>query len=54
MLKVPASWEQVDTATLSAPIRGKFELALRSTVNKRGFMNNITILSDTVMVDVSS
>lgn len=54
VLKVPASWEQVDTSTLSAPIRGTFELALRSTVNKRGFMNNMTVLSDTLMTDVSS
>lgn len=54
MLKAPASWEQVDLAKVSAPIRGKFELAMRSTVNKRGFMNNITILSDTLMTEASS
>jgi len=44
----------VDLTKISAPIRGKFELAMRSTVNKRGFMNNITILSDTLMTDASS
>jgi len=29
-------------------------MAMRSTVNKRGFMNNITIISDTLMTQVSS
>lgn len=53
-ISLPASWEQVDITTLSAPIRWKFELAFRSTVNKRWFMNNITILSDTLMTQVSS
>ena len=53
-LKIPASWEEVDLTKISAPIRGKFEMAMRSTVNKRGFMNNITILSDTLMTQVSS
>lgn len=53
-LKAPAAWEQVDVTKISAPIRGKFELAMRSTVNKRGFMNNITIISDTLMAEVSS
>jgi hypothetical protein len=51
---VPASWEEVELSKVSAPIRGTFEMALRSTVNKRGFMNNITILSDTLMTEVSS
>ncbi len=51
---MPASWEEVDLTQVSAPIRGKFEMAMRSTVNKRGFMNNITLLSDTLMTEVSS
>lgn len=34
-IKVPASWEEVNIEKISAPIRGKFELAMRSTVNKR-------------------
>ena len=53
-LKVPASWEQVDVDKVSAPIRWKFEFAMRSLVQERGFMNNITILSDDLMTDVSS
>lgn len=53
-MSIPASWQVVDPTTLSAPIRGKFELAVRSSVNKRWFMNNITILSDTLMTPVSS
>lgn len=53
-IKVPASWEKVDVGQIAAPIRGTFEFAMRSIVNKRGFMNNITILSDTMMTEASS
>ncbi len=53
-IKIPVSWEQVDVTKVSAPIRWKFELAMRSLINKRGFMNNIVILSDTLMADASS
>jgi len=53
-IKLPASWEQVDITKVSAPIRWKFELAMRSMVNKRWFMNNIIILSDTLMTEASS
>jgi hypothetical protein len=37
-----------------APVEGKIEFMLRSLVNKRGFMNNLIILSDSVMNDVTS
>lgn len=53
-LNIPASWEKVDSATVTAPINGKIELALRSLVSKRGFMNNLIILSDDLQADVSA
>lgn len=53
-IKTPASWEQVDVTKVSAPIRGKFELAMRSLINKRGFMNNIVILSEPMVTETSS
>jgi hypothetical protein len=53
-LRVPASWEEVDVKKIVAPVEGKIEFMLRSLVNKRGFMNNLIILSDSVMNDVTS
>ena len=50
----PASWGIVDPATLSAPVSGRIELAVRSQVNTRGFMNNLLVLSDTLMTEVTS
>lgn len=54
VMQVPAAWEAVDTALLSQPIRWNLELAMRSRVNKHGFLNNLTILSETLAVNASS
>lgn len=53
-LRVPASWEEVDASKITAPVSGKIEFALRSLVNKRGFMNNLIILSDSLQADATS
>ncbi|MBP6921709.1 hypothetical protein KBB89_04160 [Candidatus Gracilibacteria bacterium] len=53
-LRVPASWESVDSTKIAVPVAGKIELALRSLINKRGFMNNIIILSDTLQTPVTA
>jgi hypothetical protein len=53
-ISIPASWEIVDNSHISAPVHGTLELALRSTVNRRGFMNNLIILSDTLQADVAA
>jgi hypothetical protein len=37
-----------------APVAGKIELAMRSLVNKRGFMNNLIILSETLTADATA
>lgn len=44
----------MDPATLSAPVSGRIELAVRSQVNNRGFMNNLIILSDAIVSEVTS
>lgn len=44
----------VDNTKVSVPIHGKLELALRSQVNKGGFMNNLVILSDTLQTDATA
>jgi hypothetical protein len=53
-MRVPASWHAVDSAKVTAPVVGKIELALRSLVNKRGFMNNLIVLSDTIQTPATS
>lgn len=53
-LRVPASWQAVEPSKITAPVAGKIELALRSLVNKRGFMNNLIILSDTLETPVTA
>lgn len=53
-LRVPASWQAVEASKITAPVAGKIELALRSLVNKRGFMNNLIILSDTLETPVTA
>lgn len=53
-MKIPASWEVVDPTTITTPINGQVELALRSLVNKRGFMNNLIILSDDLQAEVAA
>lgn len=54
VIRVPASWQAMDTAKVTTPVAGKIELALRSLVNKRGFMNNLVVLSDTIETPVTS
>ncbi len=44
----------MDKANISSPAHGTLELALRSLVNRRGFMNNLVILSDTLQTDASA
>ncbi len=39
---------------ISAPVRGTIELAMRSTIQKKGFMNNLVVLSDTLHTQVSA
>lgn len=51
---MPASWEEVDASKITTPVSGKIEFALRSLVNKRGFMNNLIILSDSLQADATS
>lgn len=53
-IRVPASWEKVDPTKIVAPVEGAIELAMRSLVNKRGFMNNLVILSDTLEADATA
>jgi hypothetical protein len=53
-LRVPASWEKVESSKISAPVTGKIEVAMRSPVNKKGFMNNLVILSDTIATPATS
>lgn len=53
-LRVPASWQALEPSKITAPVAGKIELALRSLVNKRGFMNNLIILSDTLETPVTA
>lgn len=50
-MRVPASWEQVEKTHMSTPVRGNLELAMRSLVSNRWFMNNLTVLSDTLQSD---
>lgn len=54
IMRVPASWQAVDNDKVTAPVVGKIELALRSLVNKRGFMNNLIVLSDTIQTPSTS
>lgn len=53
-LRVPASWQAVEPTKIATPVAGKVELALRSLINKRGFMNNLIILSDTLETPVTA
>ena len=53
-IKTPTSWKIVDKANISSPAHGTLELALRSLVNRRGFMNNLVILSDTLQTEASA
>lgn len=53
-MRVPASWEQVEKTQMSTPVRGTVELAMRSLVSNRGFMNNLTVLSDTVQSETAT
>lgn len=53
-MSAPASWESADLSKISAPIRGRLELGMRSVVSKRGFMNNLSILSEDLMTEASS
>lgn len=53
-MRVPASWQGVDNEKITAPVSGKIELAFRSLVNKRGFMNNLIVLSDTIQTPSTS
>ncbi len=53
-LRVPASWEKVDSTNITAPVRGNIELALRSLVADKGFRNNLIVLSDTVYSETTA
>lgn len=53
-MSVPASWEKVDPTNIVAPVSGKIELALRSLISNRGFMNNLVVLSDTLFTEASA
>lgn len=53
-LRVPASWAAVDASKIVTPTRGKLELAMRSLISKRGFMNNLIILSDDILAETTS
>ena len=53
-VKIPASWEVVDNTKITTPTNGKIELAVRSLVDQRGFMNNLFILSDTLQANASA
>lgn len=53
-MRVPASWEKVEAKKIVAPVAGNIELAMRSLVSKRGFMNNLVILSETLMADATA
>ena len=53
-MRVPASWEQVEKTQMSTPVRGTVELAMRSLVSNRGFMNNLTVLSDTLQSETAT
>lgn len=53
-IRVPASWEKLDPTKIVAPVQGTIELVMRSFVNKRGFMNNLVILSDTLEADATA
>lgn len=53
-ISIPTSWEVVSPDTITTPVTGKIELAVRSLVNKRGFMNNLVVLSDEVHTDATS
>lgn len=53
-MRVPASWEKVEAQKIVAPVAGNIELAMRSLVSKRGFMNNLIILSETLMADATA
>lgn len=53
-MQFPASWENVESTEFTAPIRGTIELAMRSQVSNRGFMNNLTVLSDDIYSESTS
>lgn len=53
-IRVPASWENIGSDQLVTPIRGTIELAMRSQVSNRGFMNNLTILSDDTYTEATA
>ncbi len=44
----------VDNTRITAPIHGKIELAMKSLVNRRGFMNNFVILSDELQTETTA
>ena len=53
-MRVPASWETIDNADMTAPVRGTVELAMRSQISNRGFRNNLTILSDDTFTEATA
>lgn len=44
----------MESTNIVAPVAGKIELAMRSLVNKRGFMNNLIILSAPIMTEATA
>ena len=44
----------MESTNIVAPVAGKIELAMRSLVNKRGFMNNLIILSAPILAEATA
>jgi len=51
---VPAAWREVTKEELNSPASGTFEMAYRSEIPRQGFYNNLVVISEDWIQDMSS